>query len=326
MENMRLKRLVCLGCGFLYDEEAGLPEHGLAPGTRWDDIPDDWVCPDCGTPKHLFEMVELPYADEATFERPARLVPEPSRFVLRDSERGFHQYLSTGEASSYIGGHPDAILSRHSSLNFHEYQSGRAGFGAMRVFGEEVFSGAGCGYNIHPHHDFVICALVLDGELTHINTLGHIDQLHAGDYYMFSAGAGGKHCELNLKNQDMRALYLWFLPDRLLLPPTYHRGRSKEDESRNRIVPLIGNVPGALPIPQDVRISRLVTDTSMTHTYQPSSPYHGVYVFVIKGAAECAGVMLSSRDSMGLTGGQSFSLRTAPDHTDILFVETILKG
>ena len=55
-------RYLCLGCGFLYDEQMGLPEHGIAPGTRWKDIPDDWVCPDCGTPKHRFEMVAIPYA------------------------------------------------------------------------------------------------------------------------------------------------------------------------------------------------------------------------------------------------------------------------
>ena len=56
------KRHLCLGCGFLYDEQLGLPEHGIPAGTRWADIPDDWVCPDCGTPKSGFEMVEIPYA------------------------------------------------------------------------------------------------------------------------------------------------------------------------------------------------------------------------------------------------------------------------
>ena len=57
-----LKRLICLGCGFSYDEALGLPEHRLAPGTRWEDVPEDWVCPDCGTPKSGFEMVEIGYA------------------------------------------------------------------------------------------------------------------------------------------------------------------------------------------------------------------------------------------------------------------------
>jgi rubredoxin len=57
------KRYLCLGCGFLYDEEFGMPLEGIAPGTRWADIPDDWVCFDCGTPKHRFEMIEIPYAE-----------------------------------------------------------------------------------------------------------------------------------------------------------------------------------------------------------------------------------------------------------------------
>jgi rubredoxin len=61
-----MKRLMCLGCGFSYDEALGLPEHGLAPGTRWADVPEDWVCPDCGTPKHMFEMVVIGYASGGT--------------------------------------------------------------------------------------------------------------------------------------------------------------------------------------------------------------------------------------------------------------------
>ena len=45
-------------CGFIYDEAAGLPEEGIAPGTRWQDIPEDWNCPNCGAAKSEFEMVE----------------------------------------------------------------------------------------------------------------------------------------------------------------------------------------------------------------------------------------------------------------------------
>src|ERR1700722_13284458 len=62
MADAACKRLMCLGCGFSYDESLGLPEHGLAPGTRWKDIPDDWVFPDCGTPKDQFEMIVIGYA------------------------------------------------------------------------------------------------------------------------------------------------------------------------------------------------------------------------------------------------------------------------
>jgi fatty acid desaturase/rubredoxin len=49
----------CSVCGFIYAERLGLPQEGIAPGTAWDDIPDDWTCPDCGTSKADFQMVEV---------------------------------------------------------------------------------------------------------------------------------------------------------------------------------------------------------------------------------------------------------------------------
>ena len=45
--------------GFEYDEAEGWPDEGIEPGTRWEDIPDDWSCPDCGAAKADFEMVEI---------------------------------------------------------------------------------------------------------------------------------------------------------------------------------------------------------------------------------------------------------------------------
>jgi rubredoxin len=62
MMSERFDRWICLGCGFSYDEALGLPEHGLAPGTHWADVPEDWVCPDCGTAKAQFELVVIGYA------------------------------------------------------------------------------------------------------------------------------------------------------------------------------------------------------------------------------------------------------------------------
>lgn len=54
-----MRKWQCMVCGFIYDEEQGLPEDGIPPGTRWDEIPDDWMCPECGVGKEDFEMVEL---------------------------------------------------------------------------------------------------------------------------------------------------------------------------------------------------------------------------------------------------------------------------
>jgi rubredoxin len=54
--NMEYKTWVCAVCGYVYSEADGDEEHGLAPGTRWADVPDDWTCPECGAEKSDFEM------------------------------------------------------------------------------------------------------------------------------------------------------------------------------------------------------------------------------------------------------------------------------
>jgi rubredoxin len=48
----------CLVCGYVYDPAKGDPDSGIAPGTAFEDIPDDWVCPDCGAGKEDFEPME----------------------------------------------------------------------------------------------------------------------------------------------------------------------------------------------------------------------------------------------------------------------------
>jgi len=54
-----MKRYMCVICGFIYDEEKGLPDEGIPPGTRWEDISPAWHCPECGAGKDDFEPVEI---------------------------------------------------------------------------------------------------------------------------------------------------------------------------------------------------------------------------------------------------------------------------
>jgi rubredoxin len=54
-----MKQYLCLLCGLVYNEELGWPEDGILPGTPWSDVPEDWVCPECGAGKRDFVMVQL---------------------------------------------------------------------------------------------------------------------------------------------------------------------------------------------------------------------------------------------------------------------------
>lgn len=67
-----MKKWLCIICGLIYDEAEGWPSDGIAPGTRWEDVPEDWLCPDCGVGKADFEMIEI------TDDAPAAVAPEPA--------------------------------------------------------------------------------------------------------------------------------------------------------------------------------------------------------------------------------------------------------
>lgn len=58
-ETTATNQYMCLLCGYIYDEAKGWPEDGIEPGTRWEDVPEDWLCPDCGASKIDFEMVQI---------------------------------------------------------------------------------------------------------------------------------------------------------------------------------------------------------------------------------------------------------------------------
>ena len=53
-----MKKYLCLICGLIYDESLGWPDDGIKPGTKWEDVPENWACHDCGATKDDFDMIE----------------------------------------------------------------------------------------------------------------------------------------------------------------------------------------------------------------------------------------------------------------------------
>ncbi|QKX18540.1 FAD-dependent oxidoreductase [Microbulbifer sp. YPW1] len=104
----------CLVCGWVYDESKGAPEDGIPPGTRWEDIPKDWQCPECGVGKDDFEMIEVrriaaetdegsasPAAEEPATEEQA--VPSPIAASLAvDHARAPVVIVGTGLAGYHL--------------------------------------------------------------------------------------------------------------------------------------------------------------------------------------------------------------------------------
>lgn len=68
----------CIVCGLIYDEKEGWPDDGIAPGTKWADVPDDWTCPDCGVGKDDFELIPGTDDEADSEDAPASSDTRPS--------------------------------------------------------------------------------------------------------------------------------------------------------------------------------------------------------------------------------------------------------
>lgn len=91
-----MKKWLCIICGLIYDEAKGWPADGIAPGTRWEDVPDDWLCPDCLVGKADFEMLEITGDEPAPVAAVAEVVtpaaaPELEPVVIIGTGHGGYQ-------------------------------------------------------------------------------------------------------------------------------------------------------------------------------------------------------------------------------------------
>lgn len=94
-----MRKWLCIVCGWIYDEAKGWPDDGITPGTKWEDIPDDWMCPECQVGKADFEMLDITDVEsEETPQVAATAVIEP--VVIIGSGHAGYQVASTLRAQS----------------------------------------------------------------------------------------------------------------------------------------------------------------------------------------------------------------------------------
>ena len=91
-----MQKYKCSICGYVYDESAGIPEKGIPPGTRWQDLPDDFACPICRAPKSVFNPIEEP---KPTPMSEGDIKNTPPASDSNNHEHGIKE-LSAGEISA----------------------------------------------------------------------------------------------------------------------------------------------------------------------------------------------------------------------------------
>jgi redox-sensitive bicupin YhaK (pirin superfamily) len=208
-------------------------------------------------------------------------------------------------------------LDSFHSFSFADYYDPRhMGFRSLRVINEDRVA-PGRGFPTHPHRDMEIVSYVLDGSLSHKDSMGTGSVIKPGDVQRMSAGTGVLHSEFNGSNEDqVHFLQIWLLPERRNLPPGYEQKTFGDAEKRGklRLVASRDGRDGSVTVHQDVALYAGLFDAGEKAEHQLSPGRHA-WVHVARGSARVNGVELGAGDAAqlseeervvleGVTGGE----------------------
>ena len=169
-------------------------------------------------------------------------------------------------------------------------------FGALRVFNDDVVA-PGTGFPTHPHEEMEIITIVLDGEMTHEDSMGNKTVIKAGDVQRMSAGTGLTHSEFNLAETPVHFYQIWIFPDVPGLTPTYDQKTFRPDQWKNELLPVASgqNISGAVTFHTDATIYRcaLEAGTKVTHS---TTTGRRVFVYATEGEFMANGEFLQAKD------------------------------
>jgi redox-sensitive bicupin YhaK (pirin superfamily) len=124
-------------------------------------------------------------------------------------------------------------------FSFSEYYDlNNVQWGPLRVFNDDYIK-AKNGFPEHSHSEMEIVTIVLEGEVTHIDSLGNNTVIRAGEVQRMTAGTGIQHSEHNHSDTDVHLYQLWFLPNKKSLAPSYEQKAINFESDKNELIPLV---------------------------------------------------------------------------------------
>ena len=248
---------------------------------------------------------------------------------------------SLHQANELLRSHPDLLFrpaaerfhSRHGWLDsWHSFSfAGHfdprwQGFGPLLVINDDIIA-AGTGFGLHPHGDMEIITVMVDGVLTHRDSMGHAEQLRAGEVQRMSAGSGIVHSEKNESPEPCRLLQIWITPESTGLTPSYGQKPFPIGSGWTSLIDP-DQLDGAMAICRQARLWRAQPQPGETLTLPLAAGTHG-WIQIIDGAVDVdmgdPGAPGSGRlrrgDGLGLAAGALHAIKGDAGGADLLLFE-----
>ncbi len=227
--------------------------------------------------------------------------------ILRAAnERGYakHRWLETFHTFSFA----------------NYYDPEHMGFSDLRVINDDTIS-PNRGFGAHPHNDMEIFTYILEGELTHQDSMGNGSTIKPGDIQLMSAGKGVIHSEVNSSlTMPVHLLQIWILPNQTGLTPSYQQTHFPPDTLRNQLRLIISNDgrDQSLKIHQDINIyaSKLQKNHEIEFKAAKDRNY---YLHLAQGRITLNGNALETGDGAKIIDEQRLKISASEDAEFLLF-------
>ncbi len=190
-------------------------------------------------------------------------------------------------------------LDSHFHFSFANYYNpDNIDFDNLRVINDDLIM-PNTGFDTHPHRDMEIITYVIDGELTHKDSMGHERTVTRGGMQYMSAGTGITHSEHNFGTEILRLLQIWIYPDRPGHTPHYGDHEFSIDQRQGKLLQLVSSKSGdgAAKINQDANIYVTEIEAGEQFDFEVKADRQA-YVVQIEGSAKFNDLVLKERDAL----------------------------
>ena len=184
-------------------------------------------------------------------------------------------------------------------FSFAEYYNpDNINFGVLRVINDDLVK-SGTGFDTHPHKDMEIVSYVIDGELTHADSMNNKYTLTRGQVQYMSAGTGVWHSEHNFGEETLRFLQIWIFPDDSNYSPNYGDYRFNWDDRVNKWLHIVSGENGDAPIKihQDVNINVIELEKGRSIGFDVKENRQA-YLVQIEGDSIINGIEINAKDGL----------------------------
>lgn len=205
----------------------------------------------------------------------------------------------------------------------HYHDPNNMHFGNLRVFNDDVVAPKS-GFPTHPHREMEIVTIILDGAITHQDSMGNKTAIRVGEVQRMTAGTGITHSEYNLEDESLHLYQIWFLPRDARLKPSYEQKLFDVSGRKNVLQKIVSgeNTNGAVLIHSNASIylSELDSGKEVKH---PMKVGDGAFLYVTDGELAVNGNTLQKNDQLRINDEGALAI-AAKQNSNFILIEVEL--